>query len=76
MILKWQAISNNVTVLSSVNHLLIKETNNIVESSWSVSNINFIDQDTNWIQRSGSLKPQTFQPELLRNQDKNLRVNA
>ena len=76
MILKWQAISNNETVLSSVNHVLIKETNKVVESSCSVSNINFIDQDTNWIQISGSLKPQTFQPELLRNQDKNLKVNA
>ena len=76
MILKWQAISNNETVLSSVNHVLIKETNKIVESSCSVSNINFIDQDTNWIQINGSLKPQTFQPELLRNQDKNLKVNA
>ena len=76
MILKWQAISNNETVLSSVNHLLIKETKNIVESSCSVSNISFIDQDTNWIQISGSLKRQTFQPELLSNQDKNLKVNA
>ena len=76
MILKWQAISNNETVLSSVNHVLIKETNKVVESSCSVSNINFIDQDTNWIQISGSLKPQTLQPELLRNQDKNLKVNA
>ena len=42
---------------SSINRQLIKETNNILKSSCSVNHINFIDQDTNWIQMSGSLKP-------------------
>ena len=43
--------------ISSINRLLIKETNNILKSSCSVNHINFIDQEANWIQMSGSLKP-------------------
>ena len=45
---------------SSINHLLIKGTNNILKSCCSVNRINFIDQDANWIQMSGSLKPDLF----------------
>ena len=45
---------------SSINCLLIKETNNVLKLSCSVNHINFIDQDTNWIQMSGSLKPDLF----------------
>ena len=43
-----------------INRLFIKETGNILNSSSSVSHINFIDQDANWIRRSGSLKPDIF----------------
>ena len=45
---------------SSINRQLIKETNNILKSSCSVNHINFIDQDANWIQMNGSLKPDLF----------------
>ena len=45
---------------SLINRQLIKETNNILKSSCSVNHINFIDQDTNWIQMNGSLKPDLF----------------
>ena len=45
---------------SSVNRLFIKETNNILKTSFSVYHINFIHQDTNWIQMSSSLKPDLF----------------
>ena len=46
--------------ISSINHLVMKETNNILKSSSSIKHINFIDQDVNWIQVSGSLKPDLF----------------
>ena len=49
---------------SSINQLLIKETNNILKSSCSVNYIN-IDQDANWIQMSGSLKPDLFYSDKL-----------
>ena len=45
---------------SSVNRLFIKETNNILKTSFSVYHINFIHQDTNWIQMNSSLKPDLF----------------
>ena len=50
---------------SSINRLLIKETNNILKSSYSVNHINFIDQDANWIQMSRSLKPDLFYSDKL-----------
>ena len=43
-----------------VSRLLIKEINNILKSSCSVNHINVVDQDTNWIQISNSLKPNLF----------------
>ena len=45
---------------SSINRLLVKETNNILKSSCSVKHTKFIDQDADWIQISGSLKPDLF----------------
>ena len=45
---------------SLIKCLLIKETNNILKSSCSVNHINFISQDANWIQMSGSLKSDLF----------------
>ena len=50
---------------SSINRQLIKETNNILKSSCSVNHINFIDQDANWIQMNGSLKPDLFYSDKL-----------
>ena len=50
---------------SSINCQLIKETNNILKSSCSVNHINFIDQDANWIQMNGCLKPDTFYSDKL-----------
>ena len=35
-----------------------KKTNKILNSSCSANHINFIDQNKNWIQMSGSLKPE------------------
>ena len=54
--------------ISSLDRLLIKETNNELKSSRLINftilstnfHINFIDQDTNQIQMSGSLKPDRF----------------
>ena len=43
--------------ISLLNRQLIKERNNILKSSCSVSHIKFIDRDANWIQMNGSLKP-------------------
>ena len=43
--------------ISPINRLLIKETNNILKSTCSLYHINFIDQDKNWVQRSGAFKP-------------------
>ena len=54
---------------SSINHLLIKETNNILKSSCSVNYIN-IDQDANWIQMSGFLKPDLFYSDKLHQAEK------
>ena len=45
---------------SSTNRQLIKERNNILKSSCSVNHIKFIDQDSNWIQMIGSIKPDLF----------------
>lgn len=64
---KWSN-STNVLICSilpcrdifSVSCLFIKETNNILKSSCSINHINFIDQDRNWIQMSGSLEPDLF----------------
>ena len=50
---------------SSINRLLIKETNNILKSSCSLNHIIFIDQDANWIQISDSLKPDLFYSDKL-----------
>ena len=47
--------------ISLINHLLIKETSNILKSSCSVHHIKFINQDARWIQMSGSLKPDLIQ---------------
>ena len=44
---------------SSVNRQLIKEIN-ILKSSCSVNHIKFINQNANWIQMNGSLKPDLF----------------
>ena len=49
----------------SINHQLIKETNNILKSSCSVNHIKFIDQDSNWIQMDGTLKPDLFYSDKL-----------
>ena len=45
---------------SLINRLLIKETNNILKSSYSVNHVKFIDQDANWIQMNDSLKTNLF----------------
>ena len=50
---------------SSINRLLIKGTNNILKSSYSVHHIKFIDQDANWIQMRCSLKPDFFYSDRL-----------
>ena len=50
---------------SLINRQLIKETNNILKSSCSVNHINFIDQDENWIQMNGFLKPDLFYSDKL-----------
>ena len=50
---------------SSINCQLIKETNNILKSSCSVNHIKFIDQDSNWIQMDGTLKPDLFYSDKL-----------
>ena len=44
---------------SLLNCQLIKETSNMLKSC-SVHSIRFIDQDVNWIQMNGSLKPDLF----------------
>ena len=51
--------------ISLINCLFVKETNNILKSSCSVNHINFNDQDANWIQMSGSLKPDLFYSDKL-----------
>ena len=50
---------------SSINHLLIKKTINILKSSSSINHIDFIYQDTNWIKMSGSLKSDLFSLDKL-----------
>ena len=50
---------------SSINFQFIKETNNILKSSGSVNHIKFIDQEANWIQINGSLKPDIFHSDKL-----------
>ena len=50
---------------SSINCLLIKETNNNLKSSCSVNHTNFIDQDANLIQMSGTLKSDLFYSDKL-----------
>ena len=50
---------------SSINRLLIKETNNTLKSSCSVNHVRFIDQNVNWIQMNGSLKADFFNSDKL-----------
>ena len=50
---------------SLINCQLIKETNNILKSSYSVNHMKFIDQDASWIQMNGSLKLDLFYSDKL-----------
>ena len=50
---------------SLINLQLIKETNNILKSSSSVNHIKFTDQDANWIQMNGYLRPHLFHSDKL-----------
>ena len=77
MVLKQRAVSNKYTInvficgilprnyISSINRLLIKEKNNILKSLCSVNRTAFIDKGSNWIQMSGSLKPDLFYSDKL-----------
>ena len=51
--------------ISSINRLLIKESKNILKSSRYLNHINLINQNTNWISMSGSLKPDLFYSDKL-----------
>ena len=51
--------------ISSINRLLIKESKNILKSSCYLNHINLINQNTNWINMSDSLKPDLFYSDKL-----------
>ena len=51
--------------ISSINRLLIKESKNILKSSRYLNHINLTNQNTNWINMSGSLKPDLFYSDKL-----------